>query len=282
MKNDLKILSTSDIHGDEYQYSLLKKEAQRHQADVVIIAGDLFPKLNPIFKRQPKFIKHLEKEYFPFWEKNKIHLVLYMGNDDLRIYDQMFDDVCSKFEFVHNLPRRKITICGHEVIGFDLVADYPFGLKDRCRMDKLNFVFPIQYGHPAYSTEKANGGGWEDIEDWVSLAQDLPTIEDELKALVRPTNMKKAIYAIHMPPTGVNLDVCSAGDRPGSKAVTEFLVREQPLLSLHGHIHESYYMTGIWKAQIGDTTAIQVGQYGCRLSYAVIDTETMEMHRYEL
>jgi Icc-related predicted phosphoesterase len=37
MKNDLKILSTSDLHGDEYQYSLLKKEAQRHQADVVII-----------------------------------------------------------------------------------------------------------------------------------------------------------------------------------------------------------------------------------------------------
>jgi Icc-related predicted phosphoesterase len=85
-----------------------------------------------------------------------------------------------------------------------------------------------------------------------------------------------------MPPTGVNLDVCSAGDRPGSKAVTQFLAREQPLLSLHGHIHELYYMTGIWKAQIGNTTAIQVGQYDCRLSYATIDTETMDIKKYAL
>jgi DNA repair exonuclease SbcCD nuclease subunit len=72
----MKVLHTSDIHGDEYQYRLLKKEAQHHQVDAVIIAGDIFPKSNPIFKRQPKFIKNLEKEHFPFWEKNKIHLAL--------------------------------------------------------------------------------------------------------------------------------------------------------------------------------------------------------------
>jgi hypothetical protein len=33
----VRILSTSDLHGDEDQYRMLKKEAQRNQADVVII-----------------------------------------------------------------------------------------------------------------------------------------------------------------------------------------------------------------------------------------------------
>jgi Icc-related predicted phosphoesterase len=33
----VRILSTSDLHGNEDQYRMLKKEAKRNQTDVVII-----------------------------------------------------------------------------------------------------------------------------------------------------------------------------------------------------------------------------------------------------
>ena len=277
----MKILYTTDLHGSDMYYSIIRKKALQHNVDMVINGGDMLPKRgNNIFRAQQKFIRYLEKDYFPRFEKAEIHYVCCLGNDDMRIYDQVFDNACSRFEFVHNIAQRKIEINGLEFIGMNYVADYPFGLKDRCRMDKKEFVFPIQRGTPSFSVEKGSGAGWEDIEDWFTLANTLPTIEDELRALVRPKNMRKAIYVIHMPPAGLGLDVCANGDRPESRAVFNFLLKEQPLLSLHGHIHESYKMTGIWNVPMGETICVQPGQGGMHPVYVLIDTDTMEMERF--
>jgi Icc-related predicted phosphoesterase len=273
----MKILYTTDLHGNQHYYNLTWKKAVEHKVDMIINGGDLLPKINPIFKRQPRFIKNLERQYFPKIEKAGIHYLCCMGNDDLRIYDDQFDQACNQFEFIHNIAQRKFEIGGLEFIGMNYVSDYPFELKDRCRMDKKGFVFPIQNGPGCFSSE---GGHLDNIEDWVSLAQSLPTIEDELKALPRPKDMKKAVYVIHMPPAGLGLDVCSNRNRPASKAVFDFILDEQPLLSLHGHIHESYIMTGIWKAPLGETICVQPGQGGMHPVFVLIDTNTMEMKRH--
>ena len=144
-------------------------------------------------------------------------------------------------------------------------------------MDTKDFVFPEQYGDACFSSDN----GWADINDWFSIAQFLPTLGDELKALPAPKNMSKTIYMIHMPPADLNLDVCMNGDRPASMATLDFLLKQQPLLSLHGHIHESFLMTGIWKAHLGKTICVQPGQYGFKPVYVLIDTDTMEMERFE-
>lgn len=84
---------------------------------------------------------------------------------------------------------------------------------------------------------------------------------------------KRAIFNIHVPPWESSLDTAfevdeelryvTKGGRPhevptGSRAVRQVIEEEQPVLSLHGHIHES---KGV--AKIGRTVAINPGSdYG--------------------
>jgi len=58
---------------------------------------------------------------------------------------------------------------------FNLVTDYPFRLKDRCRMDSLKIRVSEQFGTGLLSTET----GFRELPDWDGLRENLPTIEDE-------------------------------------------------------------------------------------------------------
>jgi Icc-related predicted phosphoesterase len=278
----MKILYTTDLHGNDIYYDSIWRKAKELKVDMVINGADMLPKTRPINFLQKRFIGFLKDEYFPRFEKARIHYLCCQGNDDLICHDELFDEVCSQFDFVHNIAMEKIEIPDprtqrvFEFIGFNLVADYPFELKDRCRKDKENFIFPIQNGPGRISCED----GWIELEDWFAVANQLPTIEDELKDLVRPTDMKKAVYVMHMPPAGLGLDE-TGGHRPESKAVYDFILKEQPLLSLHGHIHSSYKISGIWKAPLGETICVQPGQGGPSPVYVLIDTDTMEIERFE-
>jgi Icc-related predicted phosphoesterase len=99
-------------------------------------------------------------------------------------------------------------------------------------------------------------------------------IYSRLKALVdRLENPERAIFNIHVPPYDSSLDTAyevdedlryvTKGGRPheiatGSTAVRQIIEETQPLLSLHGHIHES---KGV--SRIGRTVAINPGSdYG--------------------
>jgi hypothetical protein len=189
------------------------------------------------------------------------------GNDDLRRYDDMLDRICEKFTYVENIAQKRIEIQGFDIIGFNLVRDYPFTLKDRCRRDNDSFVFGLQYGKGFLST----ADGWQELDDWIEYANGLPTIEEELKKLPIPKDNKKAIYVIHMPPSGCELDVCYDGRRVGSDAVYEFLKEKRPLVSLHGHIHENFKVTGEWRYNIEDCVSVQPGQLSDAFSYVIID-----------
>jgi len=87
---------------------------------------------------------------------------------------------------------------------------------------------------------------------------------------------EKVIFNMHVPPLNSTLDTCpqldtstdpptviTSGGEPvlfgaGSQAVWEAIEHYQPLLSLHGHIHESRNVT-----KIGRTTAVNPGsEYG--------------------
>ena len=64
---------------------------------------------------------------------------------------------------------------------------------------------------------------------------------------------------MHAPPHGIGLDVCSDRRLAGSVAGRDHILDRQYLLSLHGHIHESPFVTGRWSAKLGDTTCVQPG-----------------------
>ena len=101
--------------------------------------------------------------------------------------------------------------------------------------------------------------------------------EDELASRIEAmaiqlTDQRHAVFNLHVPPYGSGLDLCPRLDtstdppRPivgetgpaGSSAVREALARFHPMLSLHGHIHES---PGI--RDLAGTTAVNPGsEYG--------------------
>jgi Icc-related predicted phosphoesterase len=272
----MRILYITDLHGDIYKYNQSHKVARKADVTMVINGGDMLPKSGSLFN-QDKFITGFLANHFEQFEEQGIYYFGFLGNDDLRIFDGLFDEVCNKFEHIENIAQRMVVIGEYSFIGMNWVCDYPFLLKDRCRMDSSEYRFPEQLGKARISS----GNGYETIDDWFGYARTLPTIMEELEKLPEPEDISKAIFVIHMPPSGLGLDVCFNGRRVGSKSVHDFLQIRQPRLSLHGHIHESPRVSGKWHGQIGKTLCIQPGQMG-GLSYVIIDLESMEARRNEV
>ncbi|MDQ6712844.1 MAG: metallophosphoesterase [Candidatus Dormibacteraeota bacterium] len=111
--------------------------------------------------------------------------------------------------------------------------------------------------------------GWANPTPWHTYRE---APEEELTKRMEPMirdikDMSRAIFNFHPPPFGTQIDEAPALDeelRPkhggramehvGSKAVREAIDQYQPMLSLHGHIHEGKGIT-----RIGKTLAINPG-----------------------
>lgn len=268
----------TDLHGSIAKYRRVFQAAVKHSVAAVVNGGDMLTLDGDLHGSQRDFIEGFLSPYFAGYEKAGICHIGFLGNDDLKIHDDAFEETCRKYDHVVNLAQRRFELNGLEFIGMNWVADYPFRLKDRCRRDGPGYVFQEQFGTGLLSTPE----GFKELEDWPAYAAKLPAIEDELAALPRPAAAGRTIYVIHTPPCGLGLDVISSGGKVGSQAVSRFIEKMRPLLTLHGHIHESPAISGIWKAKIGETICVQPGQMRANaLSYALIDLESMEMERVE-
>ncbi len=270
----MKVLFVTDLHGQRWKYDRFLETAKKLRVDAVINGGDMLPHTIDL-SSQGRFISGYLDAHFASFDAAGIHYLCCLGNDDLRIFDELFDQTCDRYARVANLAQRKVEIGGWEFVGLNWVVDYPFRLKDRCRMDTRDYVFQEQFGTGLLSTP----GGYKELADWFSYARTLPTLKDELERLVRPTNMAQGVYVIHMPPYRLGLDECDPSLKVGSKALYDFLLEHQPRLSLHGHIHGSPQVSGKWQAKLGDTLCIQPGQFE-PFTYVIIDLQTMKCDRF--
>lgn len=271
----MKILFVTDLHGSAGKYGMLLHAARHHGADAVINGGDMLPG-GDLFEGQREFITGCLSRHFLEFEREGIDYLCLLGNDDLRVHDAMFEETCSRYPHIWNIAHRKADVRGYEFIGMNMVADYPFRLKDRCRRDTAEHLFQRQTERAMLSTPD----GALEIEDWHGYASGLSTLRDELESLPAPGVPDKTVYAIHMPPYGIGLDRLGNGEEAGSLSVYEFIGQRGPLLTLHGHIHESPEVSGRWYGRIGRTLCIQPGQLGDSLVYVLIDLKTMEAERF--
>jgi Icc-related predicted phosphoesterase len=267
-------LFVTDLHGSRWKYERTLVLAEELHADLVVNGGDMFPH-GRLHEEQERFLREYLDPLFARYQAAGIRHLGLTANDDLRAHDPLFEAVCGKYPLAEDIAGRIVAVGGHEFIGMNLVTDFPFRLKDRARMDARGFRFPPQSGRGILSTP----GGWEEIPDWPAYAATLPTIEEELSRLPEPRDPAHAVYVLHGPPSGLGLDVCRGGAAVGSQATLAFLETRQPLLSLHGHIHESPEVSGAWKATIGRTVCIQPGQSADGLAVVVGDLETMTFER---
>ncbi|MFP4030497.1 MAG: metallophosphoesterase [Desulfococcaceae bacterium] len=273
----MKILYTTDLHGAAWKYDRLFDLACAHRPDAVVNGGDMLPYTHGP-SAQSDFIRGKLRSHFAEFDAIGVDYLCHLGNDDLRIWDGLFAETCGAFHGVHDIAQNKAMVAGIEFIGMNWVADYPFRLKDRCRLDTPNGDIPPQMGSGLLSTHD----GWHELDDWRAYAASLPTLADELAALAAPSDPAWSVYVFHMPPSKLGLDVCHDGREVGSAAIYDFLAERRPRLSLHGHIHESPEISGAWKADLDRTTCVQPGQ--CEedcLIYVTVDTDSMEMERHK-
>jgi len=96
----------------------------------------------------------------------------------------------------------------------------------------------------------------------------------------------RAIVVTHAPPAGTGLGILGGllrGQDVGSEAVRRWILRAQPLLTLHGHIHESPGVSGVHTAAIGRTVCHQPGQMAptaVTLSIVEVEGEEVRIERH--
>ena len=158
------------------------------------------------------------------------------------------------------------------------VPDYPFGYKYWCHpeFDDVKMICRTQFGDAININENNE---FEVIENWAKFHGEKKPISNALEELVPLVeDMSKSIWLIHAPPANVMLDICATGDRVGSPAVLEFICKHQPMLTVHGHIHESpEYNYGKWFHVEDKTVCVQNGQIGFDVHYSTFDIEDGEI-----
>ncbi|MCS7042570.1 MAG: metallophosphoesterase [Bryobacteraceae bacterium] len=112
-------------------------------------------------------------------------------------------------------------------------------------------------------------GRWFEMDGWriAGLGHSSPTpfhtpgeyTEEEMAQRLAPfSGLKPLVLICHCPPLGTRLDRAAFGRHIGSRAVREFLEREQPAWFACGHVHEAAGVV----TQIGATRAVNAGKGG--------------------
>lgn len=167
-----------------------------------------------------------------------------------------------------------VVIDGYEFRAYPFVNDYPFSLKTACKLDYRGWPRPFC----SRSIDVSEKGFFE-IDNADTYFANKSTIEEDLEKISLLN--KNVVMATHMPPNGLDLDVCRDFRRVGSKAVYDWVKREQPLILLTGHIHESPEMTGTWKNNLEKTLIIQPGQAGLKTTLVLIEIDDNKNIRAE-
>ena len=270
----MKCIFVSDLHGSITKFQKLFIIINTENFDGVFIGGDILPNQYNLKNSMNEF---LEKNFFSEIKKlkNPPNFFIIMGNDDPRIFEDLFIDAEKKglIKYIHN---KTVGFNNLYVSGYSYVPPTPYQLKDWEKYDVSRFV---DVG--AISPE--DGIRTTKIpEDQIRYS----TISEDLKVLSKNAPVEKTIFLFHSPPYKTNLDRADLDGKKvdhvsvdvyvGSIAIKRFIDSKQPFLTLHGHVHESTRLTGKWKEKFGRTYSFSAAHDGKELAVVKFDTENLE------
>ena len=278
-----------DLHGQVQRYETLFKTIQAEQPAVVLLGGDLLPlggKYLPIGGVEKRsFINGFMQEGF-----SRVHdemgdtypeVFLILGNDDPRCEEINLapGEAQGLWTYVH---KQWVEVGDTHLCGYACVPPTPFMLKDWERYDVSRFVDPgcIAPEDGYHSTP-------------VSLEEvRKATIQAELDNLAQGVDLSRGIFLFHSPPYRSKLDRAALDGRMiehapvdfhvGSIAIRRFIEKRQPLITLHGHVHESARISGAWRERIGRTYTFSAGHDGVELALVRFDPDMPEKAKREL
>jgi len=282
----------SDLHGQRHKYEKLFSVVANEKPAALFLGGDLLPAggvrdsgrgvggssggaggtraaidhsdfitafLAAEFLRLKEYLGELYPDVF-----------LILGNDDARKEEAPIMAAAAKGVW-HYLHNRKAAWRDFLIFGYSYVPPTPFRLKDWERYDVSRYVDPgcIAPEEGILSLPVA--------EDQLKYA----TIAEDLKKLCGSSELTNAILLFHTPPYETNLDRVALDGRMidhvpldvhvGSIAVRRFIEERGPLITLHGHAHESARLTGSWQDKIGRTRAFSAAHDGPELALVRFD-----------
>jgi len=277
----------SDLHGRKDRYRKLFAAIEAERPGAVFLGGDLLPSgfglAAPAGERRPDaaeeeagFVRaflapQLSRLREALGESYPAVFAI-LGNDDPRIEEEALVETGAA-GLLHYAHRRCVEWGGFLVYGYSCVPPTPFRLKDWERYDVSRFVDP---------------GCCSPEEGWRTVPADerdvrYGTIESDLQAVAGEADLSRAILLFHCPPYGgpldrAALDGLSVDHVPldvhvGSIAIQRFILRRSPLVTLHGHVHESARLTGAWHVELGATHALSAAHDGPELALVRFDPD---------
>jgi len=282
---EMKFLYTSDLHGEIHLYQQLLSLAISSSSEILAIGGDLLPSFAPTKRYEdmvPNQKAFIDQILLPFFKKilgaaSVQGIILIAGNWDLG-YPFLFRETTEKIIDLNQKSHRLKD--GYELIGYPFVPPTPFRPKDFEKMDDREILWPPQK-NPSYIRSTDPSDQLIPVDPNLYLREQ-GTIKEDLDRIPKPLDPKRTIYIMHSPPFGTRLDLIHGGRPAGSRSIRAFIERNQPLLTLHGHIHESPEISGAYMDRLGETVMINPGQFigtsrgPSKLHAVTFDTEIIE------
>jgi uncharacterized protein len=309
----MKIFFATDIHGSEICWRKFLNAAAFYKADMVILGGDVTGKVMiPIVEYNGYWQVTIRGESQRIESRevladvqtqirNRGSYPAIVSPDELQYLSEQEGEVDRRFsvEMMHSLDRW-LDMADTKLQGGQIGCILNGGNDDIFEIDEMIESSPCVTFAEAKVLDLGGFSlvsmGWTNPTPWDTFRE---APEDELATKIEAVarhvpDMGRTIFNFHAPPFGTGLDDAPALDenlRPmhggavmkavGSVAVRDAINKHQPLLSIHGHIHES---RGIKK--MGRTLAINPGSvYGDGvLQGAVIelDPKKAKVSRYLL
>jgi len=278
-----RFIYVTDLHGWVAGYNAVLDLAMDLGIRTIVNGGDMLPKGAGRLETQAIFLDVFLPSYLDLCQARDIRYLAMFGNNDLRCHWEAWLQLIHDFPGVNDLFPGWLVLDGDiRIRGCPFVPDVPFGVKDWTLLDTENWNRPGQLRSAKISTPS----GFRKVADPHAFFAGRPTLARVLDGLVEDSNcldLRKAILVTHAPPSGMGLGVVGSSDGDvGSAAVTQWIDDNQPLLTLHGHIHESPDISGTHTTPRGRTICHQPGQrapMGLTLSIVTIDNSRVGIDR---
>jgi Icc-related predicted phosphoesterase len=296
----MKIFFATDIHGSEVCWRKFLNSAAFYKADMVILGGDVTGKVMvPIVDQGGRWKVTVRGQEYTLETAEELDNIkkqirnagsypAVVSPDELKHLSQEEGAVDRRFtvEMTESLDRW-LDMADGKLRGGEIPCILNGGNDDIWEIDDIIEQSPcVSFAEgklldlDGFSLVSM---GWTNPTPWDTFREaPEPELAAKIEALASQVpDMSRAIFNFHAPPYGTGLDEAPALDstlRPihggavmkpvGSKAVRDAIMQHQPMLSVHGHIHESRAVK-----KMGRTLAMNPGSvYGDGvLQGAVID-----------
>jgi Icc-related predicted phosphoesterase len=288
--SEVKMFFASDLHGSNVCFKKFVNSAKFYGVDVLVLGGDLTGKaVIPIAEQEDgtfialqhgEQIRIADKSELDDFVKRQGNMGFYPAVMSEAEYQRLSRDPEAQTTLFKKLVLERVRdwadIATEKLKGTDIPLITVPGNDDFVDIDEILTQAPVFDFHEMQVCEFKGGyqmlycGGstptpWDTEREYTEEQY----VARFAELLPQVTDMSRCIFNVHVPPFGTALDACPKLDKnlkvvyemglpvqvhAGCQTLTDIIKKHQPLLGLHGHIHE-----GRAKINIGKTICINPG-----------------------